>query len=314
MSGAERGPEDAGVPPADPEPRLLSLSARDLPGQTHRTPSPDLRVRAAAAVLAGDPVGAVAARFDVDPGQLLRWAEGLAAGGTSAVGGLGVDRPAVGPWASAVPVEDYLAVVMHELRTPLTAARAGLKVLARGDLDPEVRSQVAGTVLARLAGMDRLCQDVLDTVAVATGRSALEPERLDLAAVVREVCSLEGVAFPRRLPFVVDADPRRLQQALAALLGHVLRYAAPADQQVTLQVVAGAALLTFRADGVRLTAQEAAALFEPFGSAARGDGNGLALYVVRTLVVASGGQVGVAGAADGDADATVFWVRLPLAP
>jgi signal transduction histidine kinase len=302
MSGAERGPEDAGVPPADPEPRLLSLSARDLPGQTHRTPSPDLRVRAAAAVLAGDPVGAVAARFDVDPGQLLRWAEGLAAGGTSAVGGLGVDRPAVGPWASAVPVEDYLAVVMHELRTPLTAARAGLKVLARGDLDPEVRSQVAGTVLARLA------------VAVATGRSALEPERLDLAAVVREVCSLEGVAFPRRLPFVVDADPRRLQQALAALLGHVLRYAAPADQQVTLQVVAGAALLTFRADGVRLTAQEAAALFEPFGSAARGDGNGLALYVVRTLVVASGGQVGVAGAADGDADATVFWVRLPLAP
>ena len=298
-----------------PAPHLRVL---DLPVQGRRLPAEDVRVRAAACVLAGEAVAAVAERFDVDTDQLLRWTEGLASGGAGAVGGLGVDRPAEGPWASSVPVEDYLAVVMHELRTPLTAARAGLKVLARDDLDPAVRSQVAGTVLARLASMDRLCEDVLDTVAVATGRSRLEPERLDLARVVRDAASLAGLAFPARLPVVVDADPRRIQQAVSALLGHVLRYAAPADQTVSLQVVGGAALLTVRAGGVRLTAGEAAALFEPFGAAAGGDGNGLALYVVRTLVVASGGQVGVAGAGSGTDDggdaATVFWLRLPLAP
>jgi signal transduction histidine kinase len=230
------------------------------------------------------------------------------------VGGLGLERPAEGPWASSVPVEDYLAVVMHELRTPLTAARAGLNVLARDELDPGVRTQVAGAVLARLAGMDRLCEDVIDTVAVATGRTRLEPERIDLAALVREACGLAGVAFPLRLPVIVDADPVRLQQAVSALLGHVQRYTAAVDQRVGLQLVGDAALLTVRASGLRLSPGEAAALFEPFGSAARGDGNGLALYVVRTLVVASGGQVGVAGSADGDEDATVFWVRLPLAP
>lgn len=296
--------------PATP-PRLRVL---DLPPQDQRRAAADPRVRAAAAVLAGEPVAAVAARFDVDVEQVLRWADGLESAGRAAVGGLGVDRPAEGPWASSVPVEDYLAVVMHELRTPLTAARAGLKVLARDDLDPAVRVQVAGTVLIRLAGMDRLCEDVLDTVAVATGRSRLEPERLDLAALVREACSLAGVAFPKRLPVIVDADPARLQQAVTALLAHVQRYTAAADLRVAVQLVGEAAVVTVRAAGLRLSPDEAAALFEPFGNAARGDGNGLALYVVRTLVVASGGQVGVAGSACGDEDATVFWVRLPLAP
>lgn len=314
MRRASGGSDVPGVTSTDAALRLASPAA-GVPAQVHRLRHQDSRVRAAAAVLAGESVTAVAERFGVDPDQLLRWSEGLAAGGADGVGGLGVDRPAVGPWASAVPVEDYLAVVMHELRTPLTAARAGLRVLARDDLDPQLRQQVAQSVLERLGGMDRLCEDVLDTVAVATGRSALEPERLDLAAVLREACGLAGIAFPQRLPVVVDADPQRLQQAVAALLRHVLRYAGPADQTVALQVVAGAALITVRAAGVRLTAQEAAALFEPFGSAARGDGNGLALYVVRTLVVASGGQVGVAATDAGTGtDATVFWVRLPLAP
>jgi signal transduction histidine kinase len=275
-------------------------------------------VRAAAAVLAGEPVAVVADRFGVDTAQLLRWTQALEAGGTAAVGGLGLDRPTSGPWASSVPVEDYLSVVMHELRTPLTAARAALAVLRRDDLDPVLRDQVSGTVLDRLASMDRLCQDVLDTVAVATGRTAPEPERLDLADLLTEVCSIAGIAFPPRLPVIVDADPRHLRQALTTLLTHVLRYVSPSDRTVALQVVSGAALVTVRATGVSLTAHEAAALFEPFGSAARGDGNGLALYVVRTLVVASGGQVGVAGDSDLSADVptgnTVFWVRLPLAP
>ena len=290
------------------------LRVLDLPAQDRRRPATDPRVRAADAVLSGEPVAAVAARFGVDVEQVQRWADGLDTAGEAAVGGLGLERPVDGPWASSVPVEDYLAVVMHELRTPLTAARAGLKVLARDDLDPAVRVHVAGTVLTRLAGMDRLCEDVLDTVAVATGRSRLEPERIDLAALVRECCSLAGVAFPMRLPVIVDADPVRLQQAVTALLGHVLRYTSPGEQKVGLQLIGGAALLTVRASGLRLSPDEAAKLFEPFGSAARGDGNGLALYVVRTLVVASGGQVGVAGSAEGDEDATVFWVQLPLAP
>jgi signal transduction histidine kinase len=311
MDLVARCPDDLGVSAPDPV-RLTSVP--DVIELPLRHAAVDLRVQAAAAVLAGEAVEDVAARYDVDVEQVVRWSRGLAAGGVEGVGGIGVDRPAVGPWATAVPVEDYLAVVMHELRTPLTAARAGLKVLARDDLDPNVRTQVAGTVLGRLASMDRLCQDLLDTVAVATGRSKLEPERLDLAALVREACSLQGVAFPQRLPVVIDADPQRLQQAMGALLGHVQRYAGATEQRVSLQVVTGAALLTVRAQGVRLTAEEAAALLEPFGAAARGDGNGLALYVVRTLVVASGGQVGVAGSADGDQDATVFWIRLPLAP
>lgn len=299
--------------PEDPD---MSSTLRALPfPPDRRDPEVEERVAAAARVLAGEPVADVARRCSLDPGQVQRWADGLAAGGVAGVGGIAVERPARGPWASSVPVEDYLAVVMHELRTPLTAARVGLTVLARDELDAALRQQVSETVLTRLEALDRLCEDVLDTVAVATGASPLEPERLDVVDLVSDTCGRARVAFSRRLPVVVDVDPRRLTQAVTALLSHVARYAAPEDTDVALQVVGGAALLTVRAHGVHLTAVEAAALFEPFGQAARSDGNGLALYVVRTLVVASGGQVGVAGGSPADGPAsTVFWLRLPLAP
>ena len=285
-----------------------------VPAQGRRTPAVDARVRAAAAVLAGEPVAAVAARHGVDVGQLLRWVEGLSSGGASAVGGVGVEREAPGPHATKVPVEDYLAVVAHELRTPLTAARAGLRVLVRDDLDAEVRAQVAGAVQERLDAMERLATDVADAVSVATGRAVLEPEPLDAVELLAEACATVGVVGPVGARVLVEVDARRTRSALVALLRHAARYTGgTGDLDVGLQQLADAALVTVRAGGVSLTPAEASGAFEPFlepfSSAAAGDGNGLALYVVRTAVVAQGGQVGVAG----NDDATVFWVRLPLA-
>ena len=283
-----------------------------MPAQGARLPAADARVRAAAAVLAGNSVAAVAARHGVDPDQLVRWVEGLSRGGTDAVGGVGVERPAAGPLVAKVPAEDYLAVIAHELRTPLTAARAGLRVLAKDTLDPDVRAQVAASVQERLDAMERLAADVADAVGLATGQVALDVERTDLVDLVTEACATTGHTAPVRGPVTVLADVRRTRSSLVALLRHVGRYTGPDRVHVEVQRLADAALLTVRAGGVVLTPSAAAGTFEPFlqpfTAAAAGDGNGLSLYVLRTLVVALGGTVGVAGSDD----ATVFWVRLPL--
>jgi signal transduction histidine kinase len=301
-----------------PDSRGMSTGLRTgalaaVPVPRRREPADDLRVRAAAAVLAGDPLTEAAARAGVDVEQVRRWAACLAEGGAAAVAGVGVERPS--PGATRVPAEDYLQVVAHELRTPLTVARAALRVLGRDDLDAPVRAQVAATVQDRLAALDQLAADLLDTVGVATGRTPLHPERVHLGEALETACSAAGVAAPR-CELHVLVDPLRLQQVLRVLLGHALRYA-PADHvAVGATAVEAGALVTVRVAGLSLTREEAAALMEPF-EASRGDGNGLALYVVRTLVVASGGAVGLAGTsarAGDDADATVLWVRLPPAP
>ena len=145
----------------------------------------DVRVRAAAAVLAGEDVAEVAARHEVDTQTLLGWAERLARGGAAAVTAEAavVAEPEIpcdaGVTAPHVPVEDYLAVVAHEFRTPLTAARSGLWVLGREDVDPVVRAEVSGVVQERLGSLDRMCADVLDAVRVApTARRARRPAGL----------------------------------------------------------------------------------------------------------------------------------------
>jgi signal transduction histidine kinase len=272
----------------------------------------DPRVRAAAAVLAGADPAETAARAGVDVGQLVRWADALSRGGAQAVGGLGLERPGEGPWASRVPVEDFLTVVAHELRSPLTAARTGLKVLADGEIDEDVRAQVARTVLDRLHELHQLTCDLDDAVAVASGRAALRPERVDLTAVTADACAHAGVGRPADPPAWVSADPGRTAVVVSTLLRHAARYADPVDTNVIVRTLTDAVLLTVVVSGVVVSPQHAGAALEPFSAAAGADGNGLALYVVRTLVVASGGMVGVAG--DAERDVTAFWVRLPPAP
>ncbi len=295
-------------------PCMTSARLSAVPDAPAGRPAPDPRVRAAAAVLAGEPVADVAERAGVDAAQVERWATALASGGAAAVGGIGLERPADGATAESVPVEDFLSVLAHELRTPLTAARVALRVLAAPDVAPAVRARVGETVLERLAALDRLTLDVADAVAVVTGRARLAPERVELGRVVSAACAAASVEPVPTPPVHVWVDPVRLDAVTATLLGHARRYCAPEDVQVRVQALPDAALVTVRLSGVEVDRETAVALFEPFGSAARGDGNGLAMYVVRALVVASGGTVGMAGTGsspDGDA-ATVLWVRLPL--
>lgn len=275
-------------------------------------PAADPRVRAAARVLAGDPLDAVALDAGVDTDQLLRWADALADGGAAVVGGIGLTRPDAGPAGSTVPVEDFLSVVAHELRTPLTAARTALRVLASPDVPVAVRGTVATAVLDRLADLDRLTDDLLDAVAVVTGRSRLQPERVDLSGVAADACAVAGVPHEAGPAVHVRADPARLRTVAATLLRHAARYAASSAVDVGVRELPDGALLTVRMRGVQTDATDGAAVFEPFGDAARGDGNGLAMYVVRALVVASGGAVGMAGT-ERPMPATVLWARLPLA-
>lgn len=297
-------------------PRLTAV-----PAGPQCRPAADARVRAAAAVLAGSPLQEVASAHDVDPEQVERWVEALERGGAGAVGGVGLDRPVEGPAASSVAVEDFLSVVAHEVRTPLTAARSGLRVLAAPDLDAGLRAQVARTVQQRLSDLQRLTEDLVTAVEVASGRRRPAPERVDLPAVLVRACAEAGVVPPTAPALHVLVDPGHVDTVAATLLSHAARYAAPADTEVRVQQVGDAALLTVRMAGARLDPDTAEAAFEPFGQAARGDGNGLALYVVRALVVAAGGQVGLAGSGPEPEDdasalpepaATVLWVRLPL--
>jgi signal transduction histidine kinase len=270
-----------------------------------RAPAADDRVRAAGAVLAGQPVDEVAGRHGVDREQVLLWSRALAAGGAAAVAGSDPHQVRSGPYAAGLAAQDYVQLLARELGEPLTQTRAALQTLADAPDATRADDLSLRTACEQVAQASHLADQLVDVLSVTTGDVDLHPRGVDLAGLVQAVAHRLGVPCdldPGHQVHRVEADPGRLRQAVEALLEGALQHCAAADLSVDVVGLRGAALLTVRLGGVA-----------PSGSAQEHDR--LALYVARALTQAIGGQIGVTGhGTPEEADrATVLWVRLPLA-
>lgn len=219
---------------------------------------------------------------------------------------------------------EMLAEVSHELRTPLTTVSGHLELL--GDALP-ADDPHAGTVrllreeVATLAGR---IQDLLTLARGDAGGLALEPEAIDLAAVVahavarhRDAAKIRGVALAQEVPaepLPLEADPARLEQVLENLIQNAL-HATPAGGEIRVEAAPheGGAEITVSDTGCGIPEEELDRVFERFfrGEGRRGGGTGLGLAVTRRLVELHGGEVSAASSPEGGA---TFRVRLPARP
>jgi signal transduction histidine kinase len=218
----------------------------------------------------------------------------------------------------------FLGGVVHDLRNPLTALRAGVATL-RPDrpLPEEARlRKVVAMVDRQLARLDRMTGDLLETTRVVAGQLVLQLEDRDLRELVDDAVALfQPVSKDHRLaaslpgqPVPVRCDPTRIEQVLGNLLSNAIKYSPAGGQiQVSLTVRGGLAELLVSDQGVGLDASELTKIFDPFQRLGRPEaipGTGLGLAVVKRIVEAHGGEVGVRSARG---RGTTFWVQLPAA-
>jgi signal transduction histidine kinase len=132
--------------------------------------------------------------------------------------------------------DEFLAMLAHELRNPLSPMVTALHLIyqhieAKEPFDREL--QVIGRQLAHFT---RLVDDLLDVSRITQGKIRLRREIVPLAAVIdRAVETAEPalrareqrleVALPEP-PIFLQADPVRLAQVLANLLGNASKYTA----------------------------------------------------------------------------------------
>src|SRR5439155_11280247 len=131
---------------------------------------------------------------------------------------------------------DFLANVSHELKTPLTSLIGFSQALMDGSLRTEAEKQRAATILNEESRrVLRMSQELLDLARVESGQLHLEPQALDLGAllgqeieIVRQRAADRGLviqlAVPTWLPPVL-ADPERVHQILENLLDNAVKYA-----------------------------------------------------------------------------------------
>lgn len=215
---------------------------------------------------------------------------------------------------------DFVANAAHELRTPLTNLKGYLEGLRDGVIPPERATfESLWEEAERLVRLSRS----LDTL--AEGDAAIRPaelEPLDLAAAVRSSVDLARPTFERAgLELVLDvpqelraqANPDHLSQVLGNLLQNALRYT-PRNGQVTVRAVRAGdvAMVSVANTGEGIPAADLPRVFERFYRVEKSrdraqGGAGIGLAIVRQLVEAAGGRVGVESAEG----VTRFWFSLP---
>jgi signal transduction histidine kinase len=214
----------------------------------------------------------------------------------------------------------FVANASHELRTPLAMLRTELELAlrrprSRDELELAVRSAAQET-----NRLSQLAEDLLLIARADQGALPIRPERL----VVDDVLSSAGERFARLAlerarqidvrpaRAFVEADPARVEQALANLVENALEHGAG---EIDLFAVE-------RDDVVELHVADRGAGFPPgflerafdrfsrADDARSGGGSGLGLSIVALIGEAHGGSAGAANRPEGGAD---VWLVLPRA-
>jgi two-component system sensor histidine kinase BaeS len=214
---------------------------------------------------------------------------------------------------------EFIANAAHELRTPLTNLQGYLEALRDGVIAPDRATfESLWDEAERLVRLSRS----LDTLAAGDAGSPARIVDLDLAATIRAAVELaRGAALSAALELMTDvpdalparADPDQLAQVVGNLLQNAIRYT-PAGGRVVIRAERrpGDLLVSVTNTGEGIPAEDLPHVFERFyrveKSRDRGRGGaGIGLAIVRQLVEAAGGSVGVESA-NGQ---TRFWFSLP---
>ena len=218
---------------------------------------------------------------------------------------------------------EFLADVGHEIRTPLTGVIGMTELLLRTPLD-ERQQGYARTVQRSGDHLLRLINDLLDLSRIEAGRLELDPQPVELRALLDEVATLEaplalerGLSFEARydesLPRTVRLDATRLRQVLLNLVGNAIKFTERGGVSIAFDRDPDAhdGLVASVADtGPGLSESALRRLFARYEQAgpSRG-GTGLGLAISKRIAERMGGRVEVESV---PGRGTTFRVALPL--
>jgi signal transduction histidine kinase len=221
-------------------------------------------------------------------------------------------------------IRDIVYALSHDLRTPLSAARMTMRQAldgAYGPLPDAYREILARTIDSN-DELQRLAETLLLVSRYESGERSTRRERVDLAALARDVASeLEPLWRGKHVALrvvssdapAVSGDERELRRAIVNLVANAITWT-PAERAVDVRIEArdGATILVVEDEGYGVPEAERAHLFERVREAAsrQGAGSGLGLYLVRRIAESHEGRVAYAPRPQGG---SIFTLSLPVA-
>jgi PAS domain S-box-containing protein len=221
--------------------------------------------------------------------------------------------------------DEFLATLAHELRNPLAPIRMGLEIMKRTQ-DTATQLEAQAIIERQTDQLVHLVDDLLDISRITRGKINLYKEHVTLAEIIhlalesaRPLLSEGEHQLVLELPMqevVLEADKTRLCQVFLNLLTNAAKYS-EAGGQITLSARLEPEIVqvSVKDTGIGIAPDMLLQVFDLFarvetGEAAKREGLGIGLSLVKQLVHMHGGSV--AAFSLGLGHGSEFRVRLPI--
>lgn len=223
---------------------------------------------------------------------------------------------------------DFMANITHEFRTPLAALEASSELLLdnlHNLSQPEIEELLVSLNLG-IINLQTLIDNLIEAASIEAGRFKISMQSVRFEAILKEAqeviqpliekYGLRLVSSPVTESINVMADRRRTVQILVNLLSNAIKHSPDNGViQITHSVIDGTLRVGVTDEGGGVPFDQRNHLFQRFShlettnERAR-QGAGLGLSVVKAIVEAQQGEVGVTDSPDGK---NSFWFTLRLA-
>ncbi len=211
--------------------------------------------------------------------------------------------------------EDFTHMIVHELRAPLTAIKDSAELMIevfeeKGSLQKEQQKRLLQIINQQSKDLLEQINQVLDAAKIEAGRFSIEKQSFDLAEIIqkaiepfmpqankKQIIISTDIYYP--LP-KVELDRARITQVLNNLISNSLKFT-PANGKITVSAKAEKEFITVSVsdNGIGIAESDQKDLFSkyyqirttPHQLAKKG--TGLGLFIIKGIVEAHGGLVGV---------------------
>lgn len=223
--------------------------------------------------------------------------------------------------------DNFITLASHQMRTPLSAMKWYLEMLLNGDagqLNAEQRNFVANVNLSN-ERMLHLISSLLVVAKASAGKLSVAPEITNIKTLITGILPGFELALREKslhletnyadtLPRI-NVDPKLLKLALTNCLDNAINYT-PANGKLTIDVTSDNKELTINITdtGLGIPEKDLDKVFNKFFRGANvitveTEGNGLGLYLVKTIIESSKGKVWLESVLG---KGTKLYITLPL--
>ncbi len=205
---------------------------------------------------------------------------------------------------------EFVSLASHQLRTPLSSVNWYTEMLLAGDAGKLTKKQkeYADEIFQGTQRMVSLVNDLLNVSRLELGTFSVNPEKVDVVASAfdaideqKQPIKLKKLKvttdFPDERPLEMDADPKLLHMIFQNLLSNAIKYTGEKGN-INLAVYKKGKEISIEVsdDGIGIPKDQQERIFQKLFRADNVkekdvEGTGLGLYVIKSVVEKSGGNI-----------------------